>query len=266
MLLFLVPVVFLFFRKRRKISRRQASFRKPFPPEWDRILDEIPLCRRLPQDLKKELRGHVSVFLSEKAFEGCMGQKISEDIKVKIAAHACMLLLNRDTDYFPRLSSVLVYPDAYWVNDDFHIAGQTIKGKAVNLGESWEQGAVILSWKKIVEELSDDKCGHSLALHEFAHQIDAEDGFLNGLPELGEGSRYGKWASVFAKEYENLRDCSVGGDEDVIDDYGAQDPAEFFAVVTEGFFLKSCEMKMAHPELYRELVGFYKVEPADWVL
>ena len=77
----------------------------------------------------------------------------------------------------------------------------------MNLGESWEQGAVVLSWKQISEELSDESCGHGLVLHEFAHQIDAEDGFVNGLPELGEGSSYGRWAEVFTREYDDLRDA-----------------------------------------------------------
>jgi len=264
LLLFTLPAILIYFIRRRRNHRRSTLFNRPLEPDRLRMLDEIPLCRRIPQEYRKELCGHINVFLSEKTFEGCRGQRITDEIKLKIAAQACVLLLNRETDYFPRLTSLLIYPDAYWVNDNYEMAGQTIKGKAVNLGESWEQGTVVLSWKQISDELADQYCGHSLVLHEFAHQIDAEDGFLNGLPELGEGANYGKWADVFGKEYDGLRDGAVNGVEDVIDDYGAQDPAEFFAVVTEGFFLKPTEMRQAHVELYDELVKFYRLDPAGW--
>jgi len=124
---------------------------------------------------------------------------------------------------------------------------------------------VILSWKQISDELSDENSGHGLVLHEFAHQIDAEDGFVNGLPELGEGSSYGRWADVFTREYGDLRDGQDGVEDEVIDDYGATDPAEFFAVVTEGFFLKAGDMRRTHPELYSELASFYKLDPVSWV-
>jgi Mlc titration factor MtfA (ptsG expression regulator) len=96
------------------------------------------------------------------------------------------------------------------------------------------------------------------------HQIDAEDGFLNGLPELGEGSSYGQWANVFSREYDDLRDGVEDDKDDVIDGYGGKDPAEFFAVVTEGFFLRPSEMKGRHPELYAEMIKFYKVDPSRW--
>ncbi len=265
LILFSFPVIFIYFRKQRKLKRRAVLLETEFPKAWEAILEErMPLYRRMPVELREQLRRHIKIFLSEKSFEGCKGQKIDDKVRVVIAAYACMLLLNRETDYYPDLTSILVYPDAYWVNDEFHVGGgQTIKSKAVNLGESWENGVVVLSWKQIEDELSDEKCGQSLVIHEFAHQIDAEDGFLNGLPELGEGSSYGQWAKVFAREYEGLKEG--GGDGDgIIDDYGSRDPAEFFSVVTEGFFLMAPEMKARHPELYSELMKFYKVDPSQW--
>lgn len=260
----LIPAAFIFIRRKVKLSRRRSAFEKPLPRHLEKLVDEIPLCRKIPQALRTELRGHINVFLSEKSFEGCRGQVVNDEMKLKIAAQACVLLLNRNTDYFPRLTSLLIYPDAYWVNDNYEMAGQAIRGRTVNLGESWEQGAVVLSWKQISDELADENCGHNLVLHEFAHQIDAEDGFLNGLPDLGEGASYGKWADVFEREYDDLRDGTFSGVEDVIDDYGAEDPAEFFAVVTEGFFMKPLDMRRAHPELYSELVKFYRLDPAGW--
>ncbi len=262
----LIPAAFYFWRKKRKKTSRARLFKKEFQAEWEKLLnDNVALYRRLPRDLKNQLHGHINIFLSEKTFEGCSGQEINDEIKLTIASLACILLLNRETDYYPWLISILVYPDAYFVNKDYHIGGQILKGREVNLGESWENGAVVLSWNQIKNESPDDKSEDSLVIHEFAHQLDAEDGFLNGLPELGKKSSYKKWAGILQREYEDLRMGAVSGEEDVIDEYGAENPAEFFAVASESFFLKSCEIRNMHPELYRELCKFYNLDPAEWV-
>ncbi len=262
----LIPVAFYFWRRRRKKSFRERLFRKEFPAEWEKILnDSVSLYRRLPQDLKKQLHGHISIFLAEKTFEGCSGQEMNDEIKLTIASQACILLLNRETDYYPQLTSVLVYPDAYFVDKDYNIGGQILKGGSVNLGESWQNGAVILSWNQIRNESPDGRSEDSLVIHEFAHQLDAEDGFLNGLPELGRNSSYKKWASILEREFKELRMDAVNGEDDVIDEYGAENPAEFFAVASESFFLKSCEIRDIHPELYMELCKFYNLDPAEWV-
>ena len=261
----LIPVAFYIWRKQRKKSLREKLFKKEFPAEWEKLLnDNVALYRRLPPDLKKQLHGHINIFLSEKTFEGCSGQAITDEIKLTIAALACVLLLNRKTDYYPWLISILLYQDAYFVNKDYQIGGQVLKGREVNLGESWENGAVVLSWNKIKNESPDEKSEDSLVIHEFAHQLDAEDGFVNGLPELGKNSSYEKWAGVLRREYEELRIDAVNGEDDVIDGYGAENPAEFFAVASESFFLKSCEIRKMHPELYQELCKFYNLDPAEW--
>lgn len=261
----LIPAAFHVWRKKRKKALRERLFKREFPAEWEKLLnDNVALYRRLPRDLKRQLHGHISIFLSEKTFEGCSGQEINDEIKLTIASQACILLLNRKTDYYPGLMSILVYPDAYFVDEDYQIGGQILKGSAVNLGESWENGAVVLSWNRIRNESPDEKSEDSLVIHEFAHQLDAEDGFLNGLPELGKNSSNREWAGIFQREYEDLRMEAVNGEDDVIDGYGAENPAEFFAVASESFFLKSCEIRGMHPALYRELCGFYNLDPADW--
>jgi MtfA peptidase len=261
----LLPVVFYVWRRKRKKALREMLFKKEFPSEWKKLLnDNVALYRRLPPDLKKQLHGHMNIFLHEKTFEGCSGQEINDVVMLTIASQACMLLLNRETDYYPSLTSILIYPDAYFVNRDYRIGGQILKGREVNLGESWQNGAVILSWNQIANESPDGESEDSLVIHEFAHQLDAEDGFLNGLPELGRNSSYRKWAGTLKREFEELRMEAVNGEHDVLDEYGAENPAEFFAVASESFFLKPCEIRSMHPELYRELSGFYRLDPAEW--
>ncbi len=91
--------------------RRQA---RPFPESWRLILENgLPYYRRLPPADQLELQGHIQVFLGEKYFEGCGGLKITDEVRVIIAAQACMLLLHRPTDYYPGLKTILVYPSTY---------------------------------------------------------------------------------------------------------------------------------------------------------
>jgi Mlc titration factor MtfA (ptsG expression regulator) len=47
----------------------------------------------------------------------------------------------------------------------------------------------------------------------------------------------------------------------VLDEYGATNPAEFFAVATECFFEKSAQLRRKHPELYEELKEYYRQDP-----
>src|SRR5829696_5966205 len=102
--------MFGFFKRRRREQLRAA----PFPPEWEQILQKnVPYYDRLSEPDRRELHGHIHVFLAEKHFEGCGGLALNDEIKVTIAAQACLLLLHRDTDYYRRLITVLVYPGAY---------------------------------------------------------------------------------------------------------------------------------------------------------
>ena len=51
---------------------------------------------------------------------------------------------------------------------------------------------------------------------------------------------------------------------DILDEYGATNPAEFFAVASEVFFERPDAMKKKHPELFEELKHYYKVAPEEW--
>ena len=110
---------------------------------------------------------------------------------------------------------------------------------------------------------SDINDGHNVALHEFAHQLDQEDGAADGAPILDRRSRYVAWARVLGAEYEQLRQSSRKGKKSVLDRYGATNPAEFFAVATECFFEKPIPMKRKHPELYDELKEYYRQDPVQ---
>jgi hypothetical protein len=225
----------------------------------------VPLYRRIPQDLKEQLRKDIRIFLDEKSFEGIGGLEITEEIKVTIAAEACILLLNRENRNYPGLYSILVYPGAYLTRQNIPVGGGGyIEEETVRAGESWRHGSVILSWDQVKHGSVSSWEGHNLVLHEFAHQLDQEDGMADGTPILKKSSGYAAWAFIMSKGYERLRSKMEQNRNSVLDEYGATNEAEFFAVATEAFFGKSEELRRKEPDLYEELREFYNLDPAEW--
>lgn len=250
--------------------RRGQTRADPFPPEWRRILRRrVPGLALLPADLQLQLKKHIQVFLAEKAFIGCKGQAITDEVRVTIAAQACLLLLNRPTDYFPALRQILVYPSAFLVeHEQVDEAGVVQSRRDLRSGESWQQGQVILAWDDVLRGAADPHDGWNVVVHEFAHQLDSQTGLTNGAPDLGSAARYAQWSEAMQSAYDAL--CAdtdaweAGGPAPFLDPYGASDPAEFFAVVTETFFERPRALSVEHPALYRELSRFYRVHPASW--
>ena len=250
--------------KRRKRERLRDA---PFPGEWRRIIERnVPLFSRLPEEDRLELLGHVRVFLAEKHFEGCGGLELTDEIRLTVAAQACVLLLHRDTDYYPRVTSILVYPSTYVAEEERSIGGGIWEeGGEVRLGHTHERmGVIVLAWDAALRgsRIWDD--GPNVVLHEFAHQLDFENASTDGTPELDSHQQYISWARVLGAEYAELRRMESSGGSSLIDGYGAQNPAEFFAVVTEMFFERPRDLKDRHPELYAEISKFYRQDPASF--
>ena len=248
-----------------KSRRRQELMQRPLPAEWLRIVHRnVPYVETLSPEDQTELQGLMQVFLDEKNFEGCGGLEITDEIRVTIAAQACVLLLHRKTDNYPRLQSILVYPHAYFSKGLHEEEGGIVtEGPQGRLGESSRQGAVVLSWDDVVRGAADVHDGHNVVLHEFAHQLDQENYDSGpGAPKLPKRSMYVAWARVLGREYDELLVDLDHHRKTLIDPYGATNPAEFFAVVTECFFEKPKQLRTRHPELYDQLRAFYAQDPA----
>ncbi len=251
--------------RRRRVALRRTLFAARFPDEWVRILQRnVRLYRAMPGDLRRELHGHMNVFLGLKVFEGCGGLTVTDEIRVTIAAQACMLLLNRATDYFPGFTTILVYPDTFVVPISHTEGPLETREVQIRLGESWHRGPVVLSWGDVVRDRLDHRDGCNVVLHEFAHKLDEENDVMDGLPVLDSDSHYASWTDVLRREYSLLREDAERGAPQVLDEYGATSPAEFFAVATEAFFEKPVELEGEHPLLFGELKKFYKVDPCGW--
>jgi Mlc titration factor MtfA (ptsG expression regulator) len=251
--------VFGFKRRRRERLRRQ-----PFPEGWREVLREnVPYYRRLPPADRREFEGHVQVFLAEKHFEGCGGMQLTDEVRVTIAGHACILLLHRETDYYPRLASILVYPHEFQAERlRPGPTGHFLEETEVLAGESWPEGVVVLSWDDVLEAARGESDGCNVVLHEFAHQLDQGRGAGDASPVLADRAAFASWARVLGDEYDQLLDDLDDDRDTLIDEYGATDPAEFFAVITETFFEQPVELKRDHPRLYKALRLFYQQDPA----
>jgi MtfA peptidase len=255
--------VFGFFKRRR----RRKLLAKPFPQTWLALIEQnMRIYAGLVDADRHELLGLVQIFMAEKSFEGCGGLELTDLIKVTIAAQACRLLLHRETDLYPRLITILVYPTAYVAKSVEPIGGQiALEGEEIRLGEAWKGGVVIVSWDEAHAASLGQTYGRNLVLHEFAHQLDMEDGAADGVPVLARRGDYMRWAQVMEGEYERLRRDSALGRYSALDDYGATNPSEFFAVATECFFEKAGVLRKRNPELYDELKSFYRQDPAQTV-
>jgi MtfA peptidase len=249
--------------------RRARVGARPFPAAWTAILDgRVPHVRRLPAHLRRKLEQHILVFLAEKPFTGCAGLEVTDEVRVTIAAQACLLLLGRQNGGFPGLRQVLVYPGAFLV-ERFHpvvLGGVVLQSQEPRVlsGESWTHGQVVLSWQSVLEGAALPDDGRNVVIHEFAHQLDQEKGYANGAPWLGRTDRYPRWSRVMGEEYARLQYRAGVGEPSLFSAYGATNPAEFFAVASEVFFEQPREMAAMHPVLYGELAMLYRLDPAAW--
>lgn len=254
-------MVFGFFRRRRRERLRAA----PFPPEWRAYVDRnIPLFARLSAAEQHEVLGHAQVLLAEKHFEGCGGLEMTDEIRVTIAVQAARLLLHRDEDYFPTVRTVLVYPAAVAHARREHLGGGIVEESEMAAAGLATGGlrAIVLAWDNVTHGLMDPRDARDVILHEFAHELDYQDRAFDGTPLLSTRAAYGAWARTMQSEFEALRAAVAKGRRTVIDEYGATNPAEFFAVLTEHFFERPDELRARHPALYDLLREFYRQDPA----
>ncbi|RUR75328.1 zinc-dependent peptidase [Chlorogloeopsis fritschii PCC 9212] len=248
-------------------QRRNRLKRRPFPPLWNAIIENnLPIYLRLSAAERRQLHGHIQVFLAEKQFIGCKGLQVTEEMKVTVAAVACLLLFNERGEYFSKLRSILIYPSTYVVTETVASGDYIVEERRVaRLGESWSRDQLVLSWEQVQQDIGNWSDGHNVVLHEFAHQLDQEDGKAEGVPILPRKSDYPVWAQVMAEEYQLLCHDVQQGVKTVMDSYGATNPAEFFAVATETFFEKPQQLLNQHSTLYKLLQRYYQVDPVQWV-
>ena len=252
------------FLKDRQRNRLKA---RPFPNEWLTIIKRnVAFFVRLSAADQAELLERIQVFLAEKNFEGCAGQEITDEVRVTIAAQACLLLLHRKTDYFPRLLTILVYPSTYLADEERPITPDIWEeGKSHRAGETARtMGSMVLAWDTVKSGAEDPSDGKNVVLHEFAHQLDYENLAADGTPALATRNEQLAWREVMRTEFASLRAAEATGIPTLLDTYGATNAAEFFAVSIEAFFERPVMLRSQHPRLYSELQNYFRQDPVEF--
>jgi Mlc titration factor MtfA (ptsG expression regulator) len=256
-------VIFSWLKERRRRHLRA----RPLPKEWLALIRRhVAFFPRLSASDRAELLGHIQVFLAEKRFEGCGGFTITDEVRVTIAAQACLLLLHRRTDYFPDLLTILVYPLTYMVEEKRQL-GEHVweEGTVSRLGETGRRmGSLVLSWGAVKHGAADPSDGKNVVFHEFAHQLDYENQATDGMPGLATREQQLAWSEVMRTEFASLRAADETGIPTLLDTYGATNPAEFFAVSVEAFFEQPRALRARHPKLYAELRKYFQQDPVEF--
>lgn len=238
---------------------------RPFPLEWREILTkQWPIYNRLPESLRDQLEQLSLIFIERIEIRGIEGLEITDEIRILTASQACLLLVNQKTFFPAKLKSVVIRPKAYTATEHDSMGGVHSEREILVLGQSWENGLVVLSWDNTRTGANNAKDGRNLVLHEFAHQLDQADGQADGAPILGSREEYQRWQSVCSRVFADLQAKVKDGNKTLIDEYGATNPAEFFSVVTETFFEKPYYLKKKRPELYKLFADYYQVDPLGW--
>jgi Mlc titration factor MtfA (ptsG expression regulator) len=249
----------------RRLSRADV-IAQPFSEEYRRLVfGRVPLAALLTESERDKLEALVRILISEKTFEGAGGLTLTEEMRLAIAARACLLVLQRvelDEPLFPELDAIVVYPSTYRAPERRQEGYVVIEGQQRRLGESWSRGLVVLSWDAVQAGSADPTDGRDVVLHEFAHQLDAEGGAMDGTPLLDDFERYSIWSRVAGHEYAALRSAVEAHRPTSIDPYAATNAPEFFAVVVELFFERPRALRRQHELLYAELCRFFRWDPA----
>ncbi len=226
---------------------------------WQLALADLPHAGRLPVTGQQRLRELVLMFLARKHFEGAAGLTITDRMRTSIALQACTLVLNLGLDWYRGWSSIVVYPGDFLVQREFRDEAGVVHRYADELsGESWPEGPVILSWQAVREATH---TAQYPVLHEFAHKLDMLRGDADGFPPLHAGMDAGSWTRAFRGAYRRFTRAVGRGEEVRIDPYAAESPAEFFAVLSEVFFLDPALAHEEFPAVYGQLRRFYRQDP-----
>lgn len=247
--------------------RRRRILEDPFPDEWTRIIESnMAGYAHLDDEEQTHLRQLVQVFVAEKNWEGAGGLEMDDEVRVTVAAQACLLILELEHALYRQVESIVVYPSTVVTRPRtpsiFSLATDLPEQAMPILGQAFTRGPVILVWDAVRRGGIDPRDGRNVVYHEFAHKLDMLGGAADGVPPIAERDVYARWVEVFTCEYEALKEASRRGRRTFLDPYALKSGAEFFAVATEHFFEQGPKMERDHPAMYEVLRDFYRQDPA----
>jgi Mlc titration factor MtfA (ptsG expression regulator) len=254
--------LYTFFKQRRRERvLREAHMDEA---EWQRALDGYHFTRVLDADERARLKRLTILFLAEKPINAAGNLHIDNGARLAIALQACMLILNLDLDWYKSWTEVIVYPGEFTArHEEVDEAGVVHVVERTMSGESWGHGTVVLSWADVSQAANrrNEEDGYNVVIHEFAHQIDMLNGDANGFPPLHKDMNRAVWADTFGEAYEHFCRRVDGWEDTPIDEYAAESPGEFFAVISEAFIETPQVVRDEYPGVYAQLAQFYRQDP-----
>jgi Mlc titration factor MtfA (ptsG expression regulator) len=241
--------------------RRREADELPFPDEWRRTLaTRWPAWQQLGDDERAHLESLIQQFLATKRWEAARGFELTEAMQVLIAAQAVLLVLELDLDLYRYVRTIPVHRSTVVLHGQrtTGTAGLASSDTYAIDGQAHVNGPLVLSWSAVSIDARHPERGRNVVLHEFAHQLDMLDGIIDGTPPMPDEALRERWVEVCTRELRALRRGRGG---DLLREYGAQDPGEFFAVATEAFFCRPAELAEEKPELYDLLAAYYRQDP-----
>jgi len=239
--------------------RRRST--QGLPEDWeDQVARRFPGWWDIPLEPRTRIRDLSEVLLATKRWEAARGFEITDEVRLVIATQASRLLVGLDTDTFTNVRTIIVHAaelvssgeragpvDGVYEDDEVWLAGEAAHGN----------GPVVLAWDEVVWDLRHPRKGRNVVIHEFAHKLDMLDDVVDGTPLLLGGDLRERWIRVCTEVFGELE----ANGSPVLDDYGAEDPGEFFAVATETFFTRPAALREHHSDLYEVLAEYFRQDP-----
>lgn len=247
------------FAKIKKWRENRIVAKSPFTwDDWRRMSQRMPVLDGLSEEQCLKLYRLATLFLHEKFISGAHDFEITDEVKQSIALQACLPVLELGLEWYDGWSSVIVYPGGFKSEaESVDSFGVTHTGSSHRSGEAWLRGPVILSWTDVVQ--GGDRDGHNVVIHEFVHKLDMLNGRANGFPPMQPGMDPAAWTQFMSVAYADFQVTPKQG----LDRYGATNPAEFFAVLSEVFFETPALLVDAYPELYTIMQQFFRQSPLE---
>jgi MtfA peptidase len=248
----------------RRWRRQRVLERYALPDElWRDALARLPLVALYDDGELARLRDKVVLFLEAKAIVGAKGHEVTPLARVLIAIQACVLVLNLDLSLYGDFANVIVYAGEFvpgWEWEDE--AGVVHVNNDPLAGEAMPGGPVVLSWADVEASTDWETAGMNLVIHEFAHKLDMQGGEANGCPPLPAELDPVVWSDTLGTAFDHFSGRVAAGEDTVIDPYASDSPAEFFAVLSEVFFVEPALLAHEYPLVYQQLAMFYQQDPA----
>jgi len=226
---------------------------------WKKVAAKLSFLRGLSDEDTARLKQLVVLFLAEKEMHGAQGLALTDEVRLSIAAQACLPVLNLGLDVYRGWVGVIVYPGEFRVQkEEVDENGVVHTFEEELAGEAWPGGPVVLSW----EDVGLSERGYNVVIHEFAHKIHMDGGGDENYPAARRDMDAAKWRKTLEEAYDRFCTEVDSGEPTFIDPYASEHPAEFFAVMSEAFFTESAVLARDWPQLYAQLAVFYKQDPA----